>query len=1434
MNTLVVWLVLLMAAESSVSEFTDFENGIVTGAVQHTQSKNCVKFGRVESRPYGTCVSSHSAKKFCSEHLAYLDSSSCAAVSLDTNGLIRVYGWCLHWLEDRDIFKGPCGGWSGRNKIFKKLILASVQTNGQILLNNGRNCVTKHSSYNTLKALSSSDPTCLASSSRFRIVATGTSWFASYSSNAASDVDTSANHCDYSNRRLCTASEVCPTSPGGQSVAGVTGESLNKALLVEGGTFLDSATCQRLSQFSGYNVDGFLCCPSNNLPSPKDFVSDGYGFFMHKSGKCAHYVGEKLVLKSDCKSQTALLRWSSDGTIKQGANCIVDQSLGQCPPFQFTNVNSLQNVFTSKCLVPKDGQLDPDDDTELVERTECGEAYASFALKRIQGYLKHSSDKCVGVNGNKLEFQASCESAEQVFYKKSFSSLLVHATSGKCVADPGSDGTALTLTDCTSTEVATLTYDGTTLGYSGGKCVKPQGGGDSPADDEELVIQTGCSGPSSTFNFADASFCGGKPCTCVEGYEKHGENCFPINNCETSNGGCQGNAKCVYTGPGTSMCVCPPGYRLNADGTNCEQCSNKNCYTQCQFVDDDELKSVTSLQAHVEIRFLNIKTSDLGAYIGDTTTELVVYAHQITIAGTLTLPSGLAKVAFFANEILKEDGGEIVLWNNAHHTTLTTGRRAAVKIEDGKLLCQNRYSGNSPWPGYVKGTVLNIYTSKSSVPFSCSGNYNTRDISIQAAIKSKRNPKKALDVELFSMMLNCAKVVAQGITFAKEDKLLRGSLPVALTQHVLDEVRAAKEEGLLLPRSVDALRLDAKNLMEDLSLRARGFYKVPYLSLKAHEKILVLIKDDAKMAIQKYGRFERISQDFAAGIEATDSMTELMTTIVRKNDLDVEALQTELQAARKDVQAMKAKLDDAVTALDTAKATFEAGVRAYSRQQIANAVFSVLGGITTIFSGGAGAFMGFTIELSSLGSDISKLQKTLFKINIIMDSISKIAEAANAFTDLHYNVLPYAGTGISDYYSKSMPEKNDQSLAVMIKEWEVFEAEADAFIGVGTASDISGASDYLAALKTVAVWGKGYHEKSITVQELLARLTKLKTLKKEQHQAQAKIQASRDTALTKRTVNGELLIEMALQKQRLRNIMVEKLMSFCDSYFYNWLSECPVMPTMSDDLHALHEKVNQGLSAVINAVGNFAPFIPQEFEATIVIADDEECNSRRKRALIAQRRHQLGKRSSGGAKQLALNTLKCPISELKRTKSFLFKLNENDPDIFMGHERVHVDEFEIYFEGAEFGREETRKSITAWISFTGMMTDVFRGARYEFLAPPRVTEFSYKIKQDGSYEVTQSGKVSNKFQEYYDGIAALTTWSVNLPDSLNRPSLNLADVTRVKLKLKGTRVPVQPVEDGNEKVRRGDKGSGQDRKVAKNDEAKRQKGKKGRKIWKSS
>ena len=98
-----------------------------------------------------------------------------------------------------------------------------------------------------------------------------------------------------------------------------------------------------------------------------------------------------------------------------------------------------------------------------------------------------------------------------------------------------------------------------------------------------------------------------------------------------------------------------------------------------------------------------------------------------------------------------------------------------------------------------------------------------------------------------------------------------------------------------------------------------------------------------------------------------------------------------------------------------------------------------------------------------------------------------------------------------------------------------------------------------------------------------------------------------------------------------------------------------------------------------------------------------------------------------------------------------------------------------------------------------MMTDSFRGEEHKFVTAPRMTLFAYKISNDGSTKITQSGKVSNAFQEYYDNIAALTTWSIQVPDEYNHRSLNLEGLTQVKLVIKGTRVPQPDASDSRDR-----------------------------------
>jgi len=82
--------------------------GIVTGALQHKDTKKCVNFGEMSSPPYGTCITHRGAFSWCIDHLMKLDTTNCATVSLETDGRIKESGWCVHMYQERDVFKVYC------------------------------------------------------------------------------------------------------------------------------------------------------------------------------------------------------------------------------------------------------------------------------------------------------------------------------------------------------------------------------------------------------------------------------------------------------------------------------------------------------------------------------------------------------------------------------------------------------------------------------------------------------------------------------------------------------------------------------------------------------------------------------------------------------------------------------------------------------------------------------------------------------------------------------------------------------------------------------------------------------------------------------------------------------------------------------------------------------------------------------------------------------------------------------------------------------------------------------------------------------------------------------------------------------------------------------------------------------------------------------
>ncbi|XP_076861229.1 stabilin-2-like isoform X2 [Brachyhypopomus gauderio] len=94
---------------------------------------------------------------------------------------------------------------------------------------------------------------------------------------------------------------------------------------------------------------------------------------------------------------------------------------------------------------------------------------------------------------------------------------------------------------------------------------------------------------------------GSRRCECLKGWKEDGDECQPVNNCmEPSRGGCHPNASCIHVGPGQNYCLCKKNYRGN--GRECEaidQCVDQmgGChqFAACLYVDQGRFECVCQM-----------------------------------------------------------------------------------------------------------------------------------------------------------------------------------------------------------------------------------------------------------------------------------------------------------------------------------------------------------------------------------------------------------------------------------------------------------------------------------------------------------------------------------------------------------------------------------------------------------------------------------------------------------------------------------------------------------------------------------------------------------------------------------------------------------------------------------------------------------------------
>ncbi|KAJ8006691.1 hypothetical protein DPEC_G00109850 [Dallia pectoralis] len=154
---------------------------------------------------------------------------------------------------------------------------------------------------------------------------------------------------------------------------------------------------------------------------------------------------------------------------------------------------------------------------------------------------------------------------------------------GRCKIDscrPGYTGTHCERQTKPCGMLVTFCHAHAVCDFTGGsvKCVcKPgfQGDGIKCADTDPCALpyRGGCDLNAKCIKTGPGSH----TCQCLEGWKADEDGCQPINNClGPDRGGCHPNASCIHVGPGQSSCACNRGFRGN--GIGCE--ANNPCVTQ--------------------------------------------------------------------------------------------------------------------------------------------------------------------------------------------------------------------------------------------------------------------------------------------------------------------------------------------------------------------------------------------------------------------------------------------------------------------------------------------------------------------------------------------------------------------------------------------------------------------------------------------------------------------------------------------------------------------------------------------------------------------------------------------------------------------------------------------------------------------------------------
>ncbi|MEM7215687.1 MAG: hypothetical protein AAF423_09095 [Pseudomonadota bacterium] len=556
------------------------------------------------------------------------------------------------------------------------------------------------------------------------------------------------------------------------------------------------------------------------------------------------------------------------------------------------------------------------------------------------------------------------------------------------------------------------------------------------------------------------------------------------------------------------------------------------------------------------------------------------------------------------------------------------------------------------------------------------------------------------------------------------------------------------------------LALNAANLKTIVEQQNHRIPFVPPLTSKEYKTVVsdylnsaVALEDAFQKAADKLDVTQDVDGFVAANkglFEDKSIAGEQLVDQMRANVAQAEALFKQNQR----------KLDGQIKyegAIDTAKATFEAGVKKYKKQKeeeaINGAILSVVevGAAIGEMAAGNEAAVGEAAQgaekaakaAKATAETVSKMKKlfeTMKKIAEVVKKLGKVVEALNKARKAIEKVMDAHNLKVSDF-GKGVDVKNAEQDGIFDNAyWDVFTLNVKSIFE--PLSEIEGSAEYLKQLEYLAVYGKAVYTNQVALvrqQQALFRLvleTRISGNQKERLQklvesAKTKEEACQIAKIISYQellrVKARIVVYMNEQAAALRYWSVEP--SLPDS----------CVPKLGDSAGSLHDKMAEIDEKHLHALERFVPH-PQPMNQKLRIDDPE---------LMEQMR-------TGGA--------------------FSFLISPTDEE-FAKWGRVRIAGFRIFVNDEAVVDPDAHVSIN--VSTSGHYYDHYKGPLLEYVSP-----FSYPFEYapNDKDNPVADGKPADDVKFSYFEPTPFTNWTFELTGA---SGLNLEKLKYLEFHLTG-------------------------------------------------